>query len=79
MKLSNPNLEADTNGNSNFALDLNKQEQSKHERMGSFLIRTKRKRFDLYRLIGFACIGSMQTRKGSMNELLFLAEWNLTI
>lgn len=41
--------------------------------LGSFLIRTNKKRFDLYRLIGFAYIGSMQTRKGSKNELLFLS------
>lgn len=75
MKLFNPNLEADTNGNSNFAFDLNKHEQPKHESiwLGSFLIRTNKKRFDLYRLIGFAYIRSMQTRKGSKNELLFLS------
>lgn len=47
MKLSNTNLEAVINENSNFAFDLSKQEQSKHKRMGSFLIRTKKKRFDL--------------------------------
>lgn len=34
MKLFNPNLEADTNGNSNFALDLNKHEQPKYESIG---------------------------------------------
>lgn len=34
MKLFNPNLEDDTNGNSNFALESNKQEQPKHESIG---------------------------------------------